>query len=198
MKIELLEMSGFRSALEALRLPYGLECRSHTMFDQQFNAPQIDDFCKEDDELISLHSEAAINPKDLQLMSTLVRRGDEHAKVLRGIIVYTKITAPIYWWWDLETYRAGHERLMSGSTMNAECKGLSGEEIQKVKGEIPFGREITKVDYFSYQTLRRIYFQRRAHRLPEFHQFCDWIKTLPYADKLITVELKLNPDEGNH
>lgn len=187
-EIKTLEIAGFNSALTALRLPYNLDCRSHTMFEYQFNAPTIDDFCHEEDELLSLHSECAINPKDLQLISTLIKRGDEHAKVLRGIIVWTKITAPIYWWWDLETYVIGHQRLMSGSTMNAECKNLTGEELQKVKGEIPFGREITKVDYFSYQTLRRIYFQRREHRLPEFHQFCEWIKTLPFAEELILIE----------
>ena len=72
--------------------------------------------------------------------------------------------------------------------MNKECKGLTGEELQKVKGEIPLSREITKVDYFSYQTLRRIYYQRRNHRLPEFGQFCDWIETLPFAQDLILVE----------
>lgn len=185
MTIETLEIAGFRSALEALRLPYDLECRSKTMFDVEYNAPDLDDFCHEDDKLLNLHSEVVINPKDARLLSTLVGRGDEHAKVLRGVIVWTKITAPIYFWWDLETYRMGHERLMSGSTMNKECKGLTGEELQKVKGEIPFGREITKIDYFSYQTLRRIYFQRRFHRLPEFHQFCEWIETLPYAQEFI-------------
>ena len=38
----------------------------------------------------------------------------------------------------------------------------------------------------NYQTLRRIYFARRNHKLNEWHKFCDWIKTLPYAEELIT------------
>lgn len=38
----------------------------------------------------------------------------------------------------------------------------------------------------NYQTLRRIYFARRNHRLDEWHTFCDWIKTLDYGEELIT------------
>lgn len=186
MKIETLEISGFRSALEALRLPYSLEPRSKT-----YNSTTLINPTHEKDvydKVLDYSCNVVLHKKDLSLLQTLVKRGDEHAKVLRGVIVYTKITAPIYWWWDLETYRIGHERLMSGSTMNKECKGLTGEALQKAKGEISFGREITKVDYFSYQALRRIYFQRKSHRLPEFHQFCEWIKSLPYSKELITIE----------
>jgi hypothetical protein len=32
----------------------------------------------------------------------------------------------------------------------------------------------------NYQVLRNIYFQRKDHKLHEWHEFCDWIKTLPY------------------
>lgn len=189
MEIKTLEIAGFISAFEALRLPFGKECRSETYFNLKTEPAQFIPECFINNPAeLKTFSTIALNEKDLQLLKTLILRGDEHAKVLRGVIVWTKITAPIYWWWDLETYTVGHQRLMSGSTMNAECKNLTGEELQKVKGEIPFGREITKVDYFSYQTLRRIYFQRREHRLPEFHQFCEWIKTLPFAEELITLE----------
>lgn len=31
----------------------------------------------------------------------------------------------------------------------------------------------------NYATLRNVYFQRRNHKLPEWHMFCDWIRTLP-------------------
>ena len=39
----------------------------------------------------------------------------------------------------------------------------------------------------SYANLRNIYFQRRSHKLQEWHDFCDWIKTLPYSKELITI-----------
>lgn len=39
----------------------------------------------------------------------------------------------------------------------------------------------------SYANLRNIYFQRKNHKLQEWHNFCDWIKTLPYSKELITI-----------
>lgn len=39
----------------------------------------------------------------------------------------------------------------------------------------------------NYAILRNIYFQRRNHKLKEWHQFCDWIKSLPYSTELITL-----------
>lgn len=38
---------------------------------------------------------------------------------------------------------------------------------------------------FNYETLINIYHARRNHKLDEWHVFCDWIETLPYAKELI-------------
>lgn len=176
MKIEVTEIAGLKSALEALHLPFNGGCKSTVCF--------FDDTVDTNNEFRFV-SHGTISDKDLKLLKTLRIRGDEHAKVLRGVQVWLKITAPIYFWWDLETYVVGHQRLCSESTMHSECKGLSGEELQKVKHDIPFGREITKIDMFSYQTLTRIYEQRINHRLPEFKEFCKFIETLPFYEELI-------------
>ena len=82
--------------------------------------------------------------------------------------------------------RIGRERLASESTMHIDCKGLKGEALEKAKDKIPSGKIQKTVDMFSYQTLRRIYFQRRHHRLPIWREFCKWIETLPYRSELIT------------
>lgn len=37
----------------------------------------------------------------------------------------------------------------------------------------------------NYETLQAIYHQRKCHRLTEWHTFCSWIETLPYAKELI-------------
>ncbi len=37
----------------------------------------------------------------------------------------------------------------------------------------------------NYETLINIYFARKDHKLAEWHTFCDWILTLPYARELI-------------
>lgn len=41
---------------------------------------------------------------------------------------------------------------------------------------------------FNYETLVNIYHARKNHKLLEWHTFCDWIKTLPYAAELIIAE----------
>ena len=38
---------------------------------------------------------------------------------------------------------------------------------------------------FNYETLINIYYARKDHKLAEWHAFCDWILTLPYAEELI-------------
>lgn len=40
----------------------------------------------------------------------------------------------------------------------------------------------------NYETLINIYRARKNHKLQEWHTFCDWICTLPYAAELITFE----------
>ena len=37
----------------------------------------------------------------------------------------------------------------------------------------------------NYETLVNIYYARRNHKLDEWHEFCRWIESLPYAKELI-------------
>lgn len=46
---------------------------------------------------------------------------------------------------------------------------------------LPSSYNQTRNFSFSYETLANIYKQRRNHKLDEWHTFCDWIETLPYA-----------------
>lgn len=39
----------------------------------------------------------------------------------------------------------------------------------------------------NYQVLRAMYFARKNHKLTEWHEFCEWIESLPYAKELICV-----------
>ena len=201
MKIETIEIAGLAGALTALRLPFGKEVRSkiENYCETHLDFTDMDVEQTEDTYEVTMkglpkftsNTYITIAPKDLTLMQTLVKRGDEHAKVVRGINVWAKITAPVYFWAEAECYRAGHERLASESTMHIDCRGLTGQELQRAKAQIPMGKELTKVDMFSYQTLRRIVVQRHNHRLPEWHIFVDWIKTLPLSQELILDGLEI-------
>lgn len=188
-KIELLEIAGFNSAFEALRLPFGKECRSKTYFDLKTESAQFIPECFINNPAV-LHTSSTIelNEKDLQLLRTLILRGDEHAKVLRGIQVWFEVDAPRFWHVEMDTYKIGAERLSSESTMHIQGKGLSEEELIEMKSKLTEGTMQKRVWMLSYQTLRRIYFQRRNHRLPHWRKFCEWIKTLPFAEELITLE----------
>lgn len=187
-KIETLEIAGMASVLQALRLPFGKECRSSCTFKGNVNDT---DFTST---LLHTESQCFINDKDLKLLSTLVKRGEEHSKCIRGLIVYAEIEAPRFWWAEADTYRIGTERLASESTIHIQGKGLSTEELVKMKSELTEGTIQKRVQMFSYQTLRRIWIQRHNHRLPMWHDFCKWIESLPFADSLILIGLKDGQD----
>ncbi|MCI5542494.1 MAG: hypothetical protein MR405_01040 [Mollicutes bacterium] len=76
--VKTLEIGGLGAALQALRLPFSKECRSNVDF-KLITENEID--------LIQYRTAITLQPKDLELMQILLKRGDEHAKVLRGIIV---------------------------------------------------------------------------------------------------------------
>ena len=48
-----------------------------------------------------------VGPTDLSLMTRLRNAGTDHRKFMRMITVYLDITAPLYWWKEFKTYRAG-------------------------------------------------------------------------------------------
>lgn len=52
----------------------------------------------------------------------------------------------------------------------------------------PCGMKLTARMTTNYRQLKTIYSQRKAHRLPEWREFCSWIETLPYAKELIIGE----------
>jgi len=74
--------------------------------------------------------------KDIELAKKLIKDGDEHAKAIRGMLVYAEIDAPRYFWQEMNTYTVGVEPLGSESTMHDRPK-LSGEELVEYKFNLP-------------------------------------------------------------
>ena len=50
---------------------------------------------------------------------------------------------------------------------------------------LPNGWLQTRTVTMNYENLRSMYHQREHHKLTEWHSFCDWVETLPYAQELI-------------
>ena len=74
----------------------------------------------------------------------------------------------------------------------AQAAGAEKAELAKhlerqVLVNLPDAYMQTRLVNINAKTLRNIYFQRRSHKLKEWHEFCDFIKTLPHSD-LITAE----------
>ena len=177
--VRTLEFAGLGAALQALRLPFGKEPRSG------MKIPYQKETFGEKGVAVPYGNIVLVDYDDLKLLKTLAKRGDEHAKVLRGVVVWCEINAPRYIWQEFDTYRVGAERLSSESTMHIEGRGLSEDELVEMKEKLEEGHMQKRVWMFSYQTLRRIYKQRHDHRLPQWRMFCGWIETLPLADELI-------------
>ena len=66
------------------------------------------------------------------------------------------------------------------------CKDWDLQEcFLNIKSNLPEGFLQTRTVNINYQALRHIFLDRENHRQPELRKFCDWIKTLPYAEPLI-------------
>jgi len=53
---------------------------------------------------------------------------------------------------------------------------------------LPESYNQTRTCTLNYETLINIYYARKDHKLAEWHTYCDWIRSLPYARELILGE----------
>lgn len=59
-----------------------------------------DNYCKPLDKYL-------VGPNDYSLMQRLANAGTDHRKFMRMMPVYVRITAPLYWWKEFDTYKVG-------------------------------------------------------------------------------------------
>lgn len=201
-----------------------------------------------------------IGPNDQKLMMTLRNAGTDHRKFMRYIVVYLDITAPLYWWKEFETYRAGvypgqepinpmDIETNSCSTMHRihakefDISDFSFENLINLSYDLdhdncvitsepdengqgpayyfdpsallevvidmlnkarslylqtkdktywwqmiqllPSSYNQKRTVMLNYEVLANIYKSRKNHKLDEWHDFCEWIESLPYSE-LIT------------
>lgn len=188
---------------------------------------------------IGIANVAALGPNDLDLAQRMIKAGTSDRKFLRQIFVSVDITAPLYWWKEMDTYKIGttvnststmHKLASTPITMDCFETDDFDEDIMMYQNE-PYNPDtymsefwdmfINDLEYLrkkynetkdkrywkelirllpeswlqtrtwtaNYEILRNIYSQRKLHRLTEWHSFCDWVKTLPYAEELILYNL---------
>ena len=61
----------------------------------------------------------------------------------------------------------------------------SPEDYLRILYSNPCGFQLTAGMTTNYRQLKTIYSQRKNHRLPEWREFCAWIKTLPHAELIV-------------
>lgn len=138
--------------------------------------------------------------------------GEGHDNALKGIVVLFDLTLPIKAWVEAQRYHF-LDFVSSQSTMHkaanfdldaqfneyvdpviaqrvkeirdAYLSDKTPENYLKLLYNLPTGFEYTAGMVTNYQQLKTIYQQRRSHRLPDWHVFCDWIESLPMSE-LIT------------
>ena len=63
---------------------------------------------------------------------------------------------------------------------------LSKQKYLEILYSNPSGFKITARMTTNYRQLKTIYIQRKDHRLPEWRAFCEWIKTLPNSEFIVS------------
>lgn len=205
-KIEDTEVVGWRAAIRGARNPMNSWARSDSVY-----FPGQDYSCC-----------VSLGPNDLKLLRGLANAGPDHGKYLRMIQVYCDITAPLYWYKELDTYRMGVEKNSCSTMHKIHSRDLNVDDFSHDHNLVPGWLEYTvsvlnacrdrfletkekswwytmiqvlpssynqrRTYMFSYAALRAIYHARKNHKLAEWHDFCDWVRMLPYAAELITNE----------
>lgn len=139
-------------------------------------------------------------------------RGSGHDNFLKGIVVQFDLSFTIKAWTEAERYHwfdivSSQSTMHKISAMNYDlcmCNYVTDntkkemEHLRDIYNETkdpedylallyncPTGLILTAGITTNYQQLKTIYNQRKAHRLPEWRDFCKFIETLPYSE-LIT------------
>ncbi len=143
------------------------------------------------------------------------KKGEGHDQFLTGCLVAFDLTCSNKMWVEMERYRFVYF-VSSQSTMHragkfdiaSQCNNYvdkcilrrlnklqqqyiddpTSENYLTLLYNIPSGFELTARLTTNYRSLKTIYSQRKDHRLPEWREFCEWIKSLPNSELIIGEE----------
>ena len=218
MKFEKTEVWGFAHAIRGMRNTLESWGKSDTFINGNCGTDCPCENCSQTEGI-------EIGERDLFLMQKLIKAGSEHRKFLRQIFVSVDITAPLYWWKELDTYKVGtvsnststmHKLASTPITIDCfemddycgffeiQWKNLIAllEQCRKEYNETKdkrYWKELIRLlpeswlqkrtITMNYENILNMYRQRKNHKLTEWSKsFCDWVKTLPYAEELICLE----------
>lgn len=128
MKIENVEVYGFRSALRAMRNPMNSWDKSDSNFYQASETWQDDTW----DQLATILciERPEVGPNDLKLATKLIKGGSEHRKFLRQIFIWMDITIPRYVWQELDTYKVATVRNSCSTMHKLDSRDLEQDDFE--------------------------------------------------------------------
>lgn len=229
-KLENVEVVGWEAAIRGMRNPLNSWDRSDSIFPNL----DLDEYHTifGDSGPLNFQEGFCLGENDVKLMNQLASGGPVHAKYRRMIQVYVDITAPLYWWKEMDTYKVGtvanscstmhkihsrdltlddfsHEHLFGNSKItfigtideinfwrdiyvNGGIDVFEGEKITFEPNDkrawwqmiqlLPTSYNQKRTWMANYEVLTNIYHSRKDHKLDEWGEFCEWIKTLPYSE----------------
>lgn len=109
-KVENVKVAGFETAVRAARNPMSSWGKSDSKYDWDETDGKWD-ACE------TVDVDYVIGDADMGLMQRLFKAGVEHRTYARMIYVWMDITAPLYWWKEMDRYTVGKSQV-STSTMH--------------------------------------------------------------------------------
>lgn len=167
-KFENTRVYGWEAAIRGMRMPM----QSWAKSDSEFSVCECENWPHD-----IKRSLVSIGPNDFDLMMRLRNAGTDHRKFMRMITVTVDITAPIYLFKELDTYKVGTVR-NSTSTMHKihakeftledfSCEHLIGSKKEWVDKEEMYRDEDFEEYWTSYdvlnQTIRVLNFYREKY-----------------------------------
>ncbi|MBR1738306.1 MAG: hypothetical protein IJ736_15090 [Firmicutes bacterium] len=203
-RVENIEVWGFRHAIRGMRNPMNSWERSDSVFNAGFDSESV-----------------IVGDNDLELIKRLARAGQPHRKYLRQIFISMDITAPLYWWKEFDTYKVGtvanscstmhkiqdkvftlddfsHEHLILEWEYLMKCTiaslNMARDMYLETKDKkywwrmiqlLPSSYNQKRTVTMNYENALSMIEHRANHKLDEWCSFVEILKTLPYIKELI-------------
>jgi hypothetical protein len=201
------EVFGLEQSMIASGYPMQSECLTIDEYEEAHN-DLFFDLHKNDPNVENKHFKRAI-----KLGNT--PNGSGHSNFLKGIIVQADLTCSQamhmqilrYNFFDVISSQSKMHKLLKMDINKSVNDYVQSETVDILEGLIilynedpskenylkviyncPIGLELTFRFNTNYLQLKTIYNQRHNHRLPEWREFCSWIKRLPYFTELTGID----------
>ena len=152
--------------IEGMRNPMNSWAKSDSTFIEE---DEYYDILGNSGPAVGEENRSELGPDDLSLMQRLSNAGTEHRKYMRMMPVYVRITAPLYWWKEFDTYKVG--------TVANSCSTM--HKIQ----EKEFTIEDFSCEHLKFDDNRPIYSEPEKIRIDGNGHICLTINLLNYWRK---------------